>query len=366
MSEVEAPIITGQGINRKTQYKKGVLWSLGKLTGEYSVTLSKAIKRYQSLRGVTETGKIFPIGKEVRFLTSDAPRIKGLVTTTFGIIRKEHLITIRNKNTKLSKLLLLEEPLFKEEGRALSKFVEDLGRIGLEIEDLSTRIDGKTGRFRIQISLSFQRYVPPIWEKLAFLEYHASLYRIAHRYWVTETSGSSDLKSIKSYDVLRPLYHRMKDGGFEQYGINPSKYNANPNIKVLADAFTRIQVERKHSSSSFPDRAKLLSALYPLEPNAARTMMSLTAYGRRIGEVSEIFPLYGASFKVGGPIAGPLSVHLKAQLILNPNNRKEYLYLEMVTKLGLGGKAGASKNSGGIEKIKPTWVLDGNFEVINK
>lgn len=330
--------------------QNGALWPRGNVSGKHAGKLTEAIRTYQTSRKLKATGKIEPKSPTLKKLVTEVPRVRGKVATRFGVVSEQNLRNIARNGEIENQRILLKAPLLNKEAKALAKFVLQAGKEGLELIWHETSIHRQHGRFYCRLILHSERYTA-FWEELALKAYKALMWRATSGAWIDFSNNPFFLMSRSAYDFLRPKNYKMGDGALGDYKLSRAEYNTNPIIQTVADAFTRIQFESegKNPRASYSDRAKLLSVLYPIKPNAARLMMALTTNEGKLSEVRELYPLYAAGFEVGGPLLKFFGAGFKAQIILNPNTKKEYLYFELTSSIG-----------------EQKWNLDAKFERLNK
>ncbi|MBV1901831.1 MAG: hypothetical protein KUG56_09175, partial [Kordiimonadaceae bacterium] len=145
--------------------------------------------------------------------------------------------------------------------------------------------------------------------------------------------------------LLKPGKFKMNPESLDYYGIPLSAYRSNKGLRVALDAYKRIQEERglgkvqsrEELVASLPDRAKLARLVYAKFPVAAKNMLEFFGGSEKRGGFRAIFPLYEMTFFVlGVPLPwGIGEMGFKARLIIDPNIRKEFLQLEVFSKLEL-------------------------------
>ena len=375
LSEISIPS-EKNGKSSKTR-----LWKSTNITGKYSVSLFSAVLQYQRYKKIPATGSVGLNKRTIQELLKDAPGLNDKYITLLGVIRRIDLEKLKLNAKVEARRILLHAVMPNQDAAALADLVGKAAKVGIEViaqvfKEASkdkTKIDVQTGKIRVKLAFSFGFYQSFKIENKEFIKAFKQMIKENTR-WEAFGGEHKHLQLKQAYKFLKWDGIATTEYGLDFFEISKGDYQSDKRTKAIIDASYQILRKRKIVSGEAavdPSDVKALEGtrkkdfllleemMIPINESVAKNIIESPFPGHQEDiDFREIFPLYAMGFEVAGPILIVASLGLKVQILFNPNQKTEYLFIELSPAFGV-----SYKGSFGMEPIRKSIKDFRSFQV---
>jgi len=351
LSEIQVSVTE----NGKTTSIK--LWNQRRISGKYSVALFSAILRYQKFKGFAETGIVGLNKQTIKALLQDAPGLNKLYITDVGLVSRLDFAKIKLNAEAEARRILLNLASPNKEADALANLIKTAAKAGFQVSAQidrkvgkdATIIDTQSGRVRVKLAFSYGFYKYPAPENDRFIKSFKKMIS-NNPCWESVGGAHNHIRTVRSHKFLVSDGVSISDNGLRHFGISRGDYRSDNRYKAIMDAVYKVlrtmpvksgeaafDPENEEQIKGTKKQALLLLSemMLPINESVAKDIIEMVFAGHQEDiSTREIFPLYALGFEVAGPFLIVASLGLKIQIIVSPNSKKEYLFIEFSPAVG--------------------------------